>query len=124
MATSFLKKEEAPKSNLTREELEAQKPIFDAKHKVYFVNNLKHRRAQRILGLINGTIPPQKAEDVEARDHYKAQLARHEVDPKGDTALPALYEILGGLIRSAEEQKKADARAQEARAKAKKRLVE
>lgn len=100
------------------------RPIFDKQFEVWFVNGAKYRRAQNILALIKGTKAPVKSDDVERKDHYAGILAANEVDLESDEALPALYEILGGLIRTSAQQKQAEANAEEARRKGKKRMVE
>lgn len=118
MAKSFLKKMPEVKSQAT------VRPVFDAKNKVFFVNPEKYDRAKEILALITGAKVAQKAEEEQRKDHYMRQLAKHEIDVKSEDALPAIYEILGGLIRSEAEQKDADIKAKEMKAKAKKKMIE
>jgi hypothetical protein len=118
MAT-FLKKE-------TRQtkELNKSKPVLDSKRKVVFVNGSKLKRAEEIVALILGTKAPQKQEDIERKEHYSRQLAANGVAVNDVDAIPALYELLGGLVRTPSEQKEADAKAEEARKKGKKRMIE
>lgn len=118
MAKSFLKKVQEDGEKATT------RPVFDAKNKVYFVNPEKYDRAKEILALILGEKVPQKIEETERKEHYTKQLAKHEIDPKSDDALPAIYEIIGGLIRSEVEQKEAETKAKELKSKAKKRMIE
>ena len=91
---------------------------------VVFANREKHERAQGILALITGKRAAQNAQEEERRDHYRAQLDAREIDPKSKGALQALYEILGGLVRTQDEQAEADENAREMRAGNKKRKVE
>ncbi len=118
MAKSFLKKSPEVEVKATVQ------PVFDKKNNVFFVNPEKYDRAKDILALITGQKVAQKAEEEQRRDHYTRQLTKHEVDPKSEDAIPAIYELLGGLIRSSEEQKDAELRAKEAQKKGKKRLIE
>jgi len=120
MAISFLKKEGSTSSH----EREDTGPVVDAKNKVVFVNGSKYRRAQAILALLTGKTVPLKAEDVERKDHYIKQLAKHGVEVNSEEALPALYELLGGLSRTPEEQKKADIQAKKMRSKGKKKMIQ
>ncbi len=119
MAKSFLKKvvDERPDKVPNR-------PVFDKKHDAVFVNADKYNRAIEILNLLRGVKVAVKTDDVERRDHYAKQLAMHEIDIKSEEAVPALYELLGGLIRTPKEQEEADKKAMEAQKKGKKRMIE
>lgn len=115
-------KEEGKKSFITnkratREATEQDKNKPVSAYGVVFVNGSKYRRAQRILDFIRGDAIPQKAEEIQRKDHYIRQLKKHDVDPMAEEALPALYELLGGLIRTPAEQEEAERKAEEMRAK-------
>jgi hypothetical protein len=117
---SFLKKEGAKESR--REELVKNTPVYDEKLKAVFVNGSKFKRAQTIVDLINGIKVPQKAEEQSRVDHYLKLINAHGIDLKSDEAVPAVYELLGGLIRTPEEQKAAEHKAIEV--KKKKKMIE
>lgn len=91
---------------------------------VVFVNREKHARAKGILDLVTGKRLPRDANEAERTEHYRAQLQAAGVDPKGKKAVRALYEILGGLVRSESEQRAADKKAEALKSKHKKRAVE
>lgn len=118
---TFLKKKEVVNLDNERvDEIRKSQPVVDEKLKAVFVNGSKYRRAKDILDLINGVRPAVKQEESFRIEHYIKQLEAHEVDSKDPLALPALYEILGGLIRTPEEHKKAEIKAKEMRMKGKK----
>lgn len=118
MAKSFLKKTPEPEVQVTK------KAVYSKEHDVFFVNPEKYDRARETLALILGERIAQKAEDVERKEHYTKQLAKHSIDPKSPEALPALYEIFGGLLRSKSEQEVAEKKAEEMMRKAKKKAIE
>lgn len=118
MAKSFIKKVER-----TRDTAE-HKPIYHDKHKVVFVNPSKFKRAEVIVDLVSGKRVPRTNEEIERKDKFTRVLQEQEIDLKKDDAVPAVYELLGGLIRTPEEQKKADIFAEEARKKGKKKMIE
>lgn len=118
--TSFIgKNTESPRA---KDEDKKSKPIYDDTFKVWFVNGSKYRRAQDTLALITNKRTANKQEEVSRKEHYIKQLAVHDIAPDSKEALPALYEILGGLIRTDKEQKQADERAKQMREK--KRMIE
>ena len=118
---SFIKK-----TPVSREEAEEQKnkPVYDEKFNVVFVNGSKFRRAKTILDLIRGEKVPSKNDEIARKDHYTRQLAKNEIDVQSEEALPALYELLGGLIRTKAEQEFADEKAKEMKAKGKRKMIE
>lgn len=99
-------------------------PFLDKELKLVFVNGNKYRRAQNILGLLKREVVPNREEDLQRVEHYSKQLAKHDITLDSKNALPAIYELLGGLIRTPAGQKKAEDRVQEMKAKAKKRAIE
>lgn len=124
MAKSFLKKDTKETPIARNEELLTAKPIFDEKHKVVYVNPGKYKRAEVILGLISGKITPRRDEEIERKAHYSGKLQEHGIDIASEEALPALYELLGGLIRTPQEQIVAEKQAEEIRKKGKKKMIE
>lgn len=123
---TFLKKK-TEGGSLQKELAEAaknNKPIYDKSRKLWFVNGVKFKRAENILGLIRGDIAPIKADDVQRKEHYTRQLQVQEIDPSDKDALPALYELLGGLIRTEAQQQAADEKAKQMRKDAKRRMIE
>ena len=115
---SFLKKEPVYAQRTTQE------AVFDKKNDVYFVNPEKYDRAKEIIAFILGKKVPQDIKEQERKEHYIQQLAKHEVDPASDTAIPAIYELIGGLIRTPSEQKEAERNAIEIKKKGKKKMIE
>lgn len=89
------------------------------------VNQVKFKRAQNIIGLINGTIAPQKTEEEDRLTHYSRILAARSVDPASKDAVYYLYEIvLRGLVRSQADEKEHQKKVKELRKKMKKKAVE
>lgn len=121
---TFLEKKADPMMKEKKDEIKKSQPVWDTKRKVVFVNGSKYRRAEEILNLITGKKACQKDADVERKEHYERILASHEVKLDSPDVLPALYEILGGLIRTPSQQKESDEKAKEAKAKGKKRMIE
>jgi len=126
--TSFLKKLviEAPKK-MTEREIEQQRlsrPVHDGERGIVFVNGNKYRRAQRIIALIQGNAAPTTENELVRKEHYTKQLIAQEIDPKSDNALPAIYEIMGGLIRTPKGQAEAEEKAVEMQKKGKKRMID
>lgn len=80
------------------------RPVTDKKRGVVFVNGGKYQRAVDLAKLVIGEVVPRSQEELERKEHYTKQLAVHEIDPKSEDVIPALYEILGGLIRTIKEQ--------------------
>jgi hypothetical protein len=107
-----------------KDEIKKSQPVWDTKRKAVFVNGSKFKRAAEILALIKGERACGKSEDFERKEHYSRILATNKIDINSNDAQPALYEILGGLVRTPSEQKEADEKAKEARAKGRKRMIE
>ena len=99
-------------------------PIHDKKRGVVFVNGGKYRRAEDILALLRGVKAVSKAQDAERKEHYAKQLAIHEIDVNSDDALPAIYEVCGGLIRTLREQTQEEKRLAEMKKQGKKRMIQ
>ena len=91
---------------------------------IVFVNAEKKQRAEALLALVLGKVVPKDAIQDDQKTKFAGFLAEAKVDPKGPDALEFLYTKLGGLVRTPEEQKKAEAKKAEAQAKARKRKVE
>ena len=120
--TSFLKQKVQNESVSDRDRANA--PVIDHKRGIVFVNSNKYARAKRTLDFIRGNTVPNTPNEVARIDHYRKQLAINEVDPNSDDALPALYELYGGLIRTPAEQKVADEQREEAQTKGKRRMID
>jgi|GEM_PF-5081572 len=120
---TFLKKKEENIDKERREELRKSQPVIDEKNEAVFVNGAKYRRAKDILDLINGNRAAIKQEELMRIEHYQRQLEIQEVDLKSDIALPALYEILGGLIRTISEHTEAVKKSKEMKDKGKKNIM-
>lgn len=110
------KEEPAPKNKNT-------KPPA-TKSGVIFVNKEKYNRAKDIILLVTGKRAPHEASEIEKKDRYTDLLATRGVKATDANAVQAVYEILGGLVRTPEEQAAADKAAAAARAKFKRRRVE
>ena len=122
---SFLKKKEGKSFDKERrDEVLKSQPVWDSKRKIVFVNGSKYRRAEEILALIRGEKAPQKQEDEDRRAHYEKHLAANEIPIDSPDAVAALYELLGGLIRTTAQQKEANEKAKEMKAKGKKKMIE
>ena len=91
---------------------------------VILVNREKAERASEILALITGKKTAKNSGEEERRDRFTAVLAEKDINPKSKDALQAVYEILGGLVRTPEEQEAADENAADVRKKNKKRAIE
>ena len=115
---SFLKKEPVYAQRTTQE------AVFDKKNDVYFVNPEKYDRAKEIIALILGKKVPQDIKEQERKEHYTQQLKKHEVDPTSETAIPAIYELIGGLLRSPAEQREAEKLAIETKKRGKKKMID
>lgn len=96
-----------------------------AKGKVIFVNREKLGRAEEILRLVSGKRVPRNLQEQERKDHYSQILAADGVKTNDADALRYVYEtLLGGLIRTPEQQKVADQNAAKQKAKLKKKKIE
>mgnify|MGYP001602935831 CR=1 FL=1 len=91
---------------------------------VILVNREKVERATEILALVTGKKVAKNSGEEERRDRFTAVLAEKEIKPNSKGALQAVYEILGGLVRTPEEQEAADENAADIRKKNKKRAIE
>jgi hypothetical protein len=69
-----------------------------------YVNNDKLKRANEILGLINGTLVPQSDIEIERKSRFAAHLAAAKIKADSEGAVEFIYAKLGGLIRSEAEQ--------------------
>lgn len=111
---------------IEEEEGESQAPAaVEAVGDAIFVNREKLARARTILELVSGKRVPANEAEADQKDRFSTRFANHEVGAKDKDALRFAYEtILGGLVRTPDEQDEADAKATKARAKFKKRAVE
>lgn len=94
------------------------------KSDVVFVNKEKLARAKDIALLVSGKRSPRDAGELERQQHYTGLLSDRGVKPSDATAVQALYEILGGLVRTPQEQAQAEAAAVAASKKHKRRKIE
>lgn len=99
-----------------------QKPV--AKSEVIFVNSNKFERATEIVALVSGKRVPRKPVEAERKQHWSEIMAESDVNPKAESAVRFVYEKLGGLVRTRDEQAEADRKAAEARKQNKKRKIE
>lgn len=114
------KKEEDPVLLQAREEAAKQQPVFDKKSKLVFVNRMKYERAKVIFNLITGKQAPRTQEEAERKEHYIKQLASHDIALDSEEVLPAIYELLGGLIRTEKQQKDFEKEVEQEKKRAKK----
>lgn len=87
--------------------------MAEKKTEVIFVNREKQERAQDILALISGARHARDAGEEMRIAHYTAILKEGKIGPADEGALRYIYERLGGLIRTREEQEVADQHAEE-----------
>lgn len=90
---------------------------------VIFVNREKLARARDILLLISGKRAARETSEIERKEHYAQQLAARGVKATDPGAERAMYEILGGLVRTEAEQAVVDVKAAEMKKKLKKKKV-
>lgn len=91
---------------------------------VIFVSREKLDRAKEIVALVSGAQAPRTAEEVERQAHYAMILSGRDINPKAKDALRAVYELLGGLVRTPEEQRAAEEQGKKMAAKFKKKAVQ
>lgn len=85
---------------------------------IVFVNAEKLARAKDILELVSGKRAPRTDAEAEQKERYAGHFAAHDQKPQADDALRFVYEtLLGGLVRTADEQEEADEAAATAQAK-------
>lgn len=94
------------------------------KDELVFVNKEKHARAKDIVALVTGKRVPRETSELERKDHYTELLKARGVKGTDPIAVQAIYEILGGLVRTPSEQAQAEANAAKAKAKNKKKKIE
>jgi hypothetical protein len=84
------------------------------------VNEDKVTRAKEIFALVSGATAPRNQTEVERKLLWERHLISGSIGlDDGDAAVEFIYEKLGGLVRSPEDQAKAERRKAEAK-KAKK----
>lgn len=89
-----------------------------------FVNNEKHNRAKDILALVSGKRAVRNNQELERKEHYSGLLQADGVKHSDKDALQYVYEtLLGGLVRTPVEQKKATEKADAQRKKFKKKKI-
>lgn len=111
----------------SEEELPSEEPKKKVKGTdatVIFVNNEKLARAKGILDLVSGKRAARDANEAERTEHFRAQMNHAGKKPTDKDAVRFIYELLGGLVRTPEEQREADKKAAALKAKYKKRKVE
>lgn len=91
---------------------------------VIFVNREKLSRAKDIVALLTGKLIPRTPEESDRKELFSGFLAQAEIDLKDPKALQFVYEKLGGLVRTPDEQEVADEEAEVMRKKNKKRAIE
>jgi hypothetical protein len=123
-APTFLRQRVGVSDEERAEAMEKSKPVFDKKFKVWFVNGSKYDRAKNILALIGGKKAVVKTEDMERKEHYSRLLAVQQVDVEDEEALPILYELLGGLLRTPAQQETAEREIKAMIAKGKKKMIQ
>lgn len=77
-----------------------------------FVNQDKFKRAQDIVALF-GNKPPKTEEETRVRARFADLLATNGIKPESKDALQFVYEKLGGLVRTEEEQKEVEEQKEE-----------
>lgn len=87
-----------------------------------FVNDAKLRRAQRILDLIKGKELSRTQGDEENISKFSRYMAEGKVAKEKE--LEYVYQKLGGLVRTEEEQAKAEIRKKEIKARGKKKMID
>lgn len=92
--------------------------------KIIYVNEEKRARAENLLALVKGKLVPKTVDEQDAKTKFGAFLAEAKIATDSEDALPFIYEKLGGLIRTPAEQAKADKGKEDARKKAKRKMIE
>jgi len=88
------------------------------------VNLSKKERAEAIVGFITGERTPADNGEAARADRFAKVLNEAKIDLKDKNgAILFVYEKLGGLVRTEEEQKQAEARKKEAQKKGKKKMI-
>lgn len=95
-----------------------------SKSSVVLVSFEKKVRAEAILNLVLGGKIPSTTGELAQKDKFSKLLAENDIDAKSAKALVFIYEKIGGLVRSPEEQAKADTKKKEAIASGKKRMIQ
>lgn len=104
-----------------KEVLEGVGPAVVEEGDVIFVNREKLNRAKDIIALVTQARIPQTAGEQERTERYTTLLQHHDVSPKSKDAVRFVYEnLLGGLVRTHEEQADADEYAKQQQRKIKK----
>jgi hypothetical protein len=116
--------EEAADENEDADDAPKKTAKAPAKDAVIFVNKEKLSRAKDIVLLITAKRAPRETSEFERKEHYTGLLAAKGVKATDPKAVQAIYEILGGLVRTPEEQATADKKAAAAKAKSSKRKIE
>lgn len=91
---------------------------------VVYVNEVKEKRAQRILDMLNGKAGAQLQDELETMERFRSHLADAGVKPDDAKAKQFVYEKLGGLVRTEAEQKAAVEKAKKAKESMRKRRIE
>ena len=106
------------------EELGDTPEVVVEKDGVVLVNRDKRERAQIIVDLVSGKRMPKDTEEADRKERFSTKFAEAGVNAKSAGAVQFAYELLGGLVRTPQEQEQADESASKQRAKNKKRAVQ
>ena len=83
-----------------------------AKQEIVYVNEDKRKRAEEIVGFLNGK-PTKDDGEEERKQRFAAIMASEKIDSKSEGAVQFVYEKLGGLIRTVHEQEKFEAKVEQ-----------
>ncbi len=87
----------------------------------FLINNDKKARAEEIVALVSGKKVPQSENESERKEHFAKILSVEGIDIKSVEAVEFVYEKLGGLALTEEENKKHQKRVAEAKGTKKKK---
>lgn len=91
---------------------------------VIFVNNQKKERALEVLNLINGVKSAVTPDEQARANVWTRHLNDAKVNAKDEKAVQFVYEKMGGLIRTPEQQKAAEVKAEEMKKEGKKKKID
>lgn len=77
-----------------------------AKTNLIFVNQEKYKRAVAIVDVLSRQA--KNTEEAELKEKFTRILSEAKVDSEGDEAVKFVYETLGGLIRTTDEQEEVE----------------
>lgn len=88
--------------------------------KTIYVNQSKKDRAEDIVAMLIGKKVPSDANETSLAERYGRVFKDEGIDPKKDGAVKFVYEKLGGLMRTEDEEKNAKVKKAEMQKKGKK----